>query len=334
MNSHVLEDLQGAIGRTPLLEIHYEKDGRKGRVFAKLESENLTGSVKDRMALYVLKKALEQGELTEDCVIAEATSGNTGIAFSALGAALDLPVVIFMPSWMSEERKRLIASFGATIREVSREEGGFEGSIALANAYTEEGKTTFLPRQFDNEDNVLGQYESLGKELVADLEALDLVAGAFVAGVGTGGTVMGAGRALREKNPAAKIHPLEPLESPVLSNPDAVDEHRIAGISDEFVPSICDLKSLDEVVSISDSDSILAAQALAKKGLGVGISSGANLLGAIALQERYGSDAIVTTVFADDNKKYLSTDLLKDEPMREDSAMKGLVITKIIAHRH
>jgi cysteine synthase A len=158
-----------------------------------------------------------------------------------------------------------------------------------------------------------------GSEIREQLGAMGLQADAFVAGVGTGGTVMGVGHALRRCNPAVKIHPVEPAESPTLSTGHKIGKHRIQGISDEFVPAIVDLSSLDEVLPLADGDSILMAQKLASSlGLAVGISSGCNFLAAVAAQERLGPDAVVVTVFADDNKKYLSTDLMREEPLRQD----------------
>ncbi len=318
-----IRDLEKMTGGTPLVEISFRYKGEERKIFAKVEYYNLSGSVKDRMAYYVIKKAYERGEIAPGDTIVEATSGNTGISFCAIGAYLGHPVVIYMPDWMSEERKRLIASYGAEIRGVSKEQGGFLGSIALAEKYAKENEGVFYPRQFENEDNATGQYKSLGAELVKDLKYAGLSPDAFVAGVGTGGTVMGVARALKEEYPSVKVRPLEPLESPTLSTGVKVGSHRIAGISDEFIPPICKLDELDEVVNVSDGDAIIMAQKLGKMGLGVGISSGANFIGAVkALEdldkndETSVKDRTVVTVFTDDNKKYLTTDLLKEEPVK------------------
>ena len=174
----------------------------------------------------------------------------------------------------------------------------------------------FLPRQFANAANVQAHELSTGPEIWSQLRVQQLVPDAFVAGVGTGGTVMGVGRYLRSENSACKIHPLEPAESPTLSTGRKVGSHRIQGVSDEFIPDIVKLDELDPVLQVHDGDAILMAQKLASRlGLAVGISSGANLLGAIEAQDRLGAGAVVVTVFADDNKKYLSTDLLKEEPV-------------------
>ncbi|HLS38192.1 MAG TPA: pyridoxal-phosphate dependent enzyme, partial [Sphingobacterium bovisgrunnientis] len=176
----------------------------------------------------------------------------------------------------------------------------------------------FLPRQFENRFNAEAHEMTTGKEIALQLESKGLVADAFVAGVGTGGTVMGVGKQLRNYNPFVKIHPLEPQESPTLTTGYKVGAHRIQGISDEFIPAIVKLDELDEVVCASDGDSIIMAQKLAKQlGLAVGISSGANVIGAIKLKEQLGEDAVVVTLLCDDNKKYLSTDLVKDEPIKD-----------------
>ena len=269
------------------------------------------------MALHILRKAYAEGTIRPGVPIAEATSGNTGISFSAVGAALGHPVVIYMPDWMSVERIRLMESFGAEVRLVSREEGGFLGSIAMSEQFAAE-HGAFLPCQFSNEDNVEAHILTTGEEIVRQLAAIGLTADGFVAGVGTGGTVMGIGRRLRAINPHCRVCPLEPLNSPTLSTGSKTGQHRIYGISDEFIPPIVKLSELDDIVSVDDGDAIRMAQHLSRQlGLGVGVSSGANFLGAALLQEKLGGSAAVVTVFADDNKKYLSTDYAKPQPAGE-----------------
>jgi cysteine synthase A len=314
----VFKGLSRSIGATPLLAIRCNFRGHERTIYAKSEQLNLTGSIKDRMALHVLRKAYEDGTILPGFGIAEATSGNTGIAFSAIGRALGHQVTIFMPDWMSEERKSLIRSFGAEIVQVSHEEGGFVGSIQKADEMAEQEGNVFLPHQFSNRANCEAHEQSTGPEIWYQLKARELKPEAFVAGVGTGGTVMGAGRFLRSMDPTIQVHPLEPTESPTLTTGCKVGEHRIQGISDEFIPEILDLSALDSVVQVSDGDSILMARALASQlGLGVGISSGANFLGALKIQAELGPEAVVATVFSDDNKKYLSTDLFGDEPIQD-----------------
>lgn len=302
-----------------MLAIHFSFRGMRRTIFAKAEHLNLSGSIKDRMALHILKEAYRTGKIKAGDTIVEATSGNTGIAFAAVGRAFGHPVRIFMPDWMSKERIALIKSYGAEVVLISREQGGFLGSIDCCECFARDNENVFLPCQFSNAANPAAHFATTAPEIWNQLQAFGLVPDAFVAGVGTGGTIMGAGAFLRSKNPNVKIHPLEPSESPTLTTGYKVGSHRIQGISDEFIPEIVELENLDEIVSVSDGDSILMAQKLAAQlGLAVGISSGANFLGALIAQEKLGADAVVTTVFADDNKKYLSTDLVKEEPTKKD----------------
>lgn len=300
-----------------MLEVGFRIDGGAPlRFFAKHEASNgLTGSVKDRMAAHIMRRARESGELRPGDTVVEASSGNTGISFAAIGAASGHPVRIYMPDWMSKERFCLIRSFGAEVVPVSRKDGGFRGAIGMAEGFA--GREGFyLPRQFENPLNTEAHETTTGPEIIAQLASAGLSADAFVAGVGTGGTVMGVGRRLRRDNPSVRVHPLEPADSPTMRDGRS-GCHRIQGISDEFTPAIVDLGFLDPVVDVWDGDAILMAQALGRAGLGVGISSGANAVGAIRLAQELGPDSAVVTVFPDCGKKYLSTDLCRDEPHRE-----------------
>jgi cysteine synthase A len=279
----------------------------------------MTGSIKDRMALHIMREAYKKNLIKPGDRVIEATSGNTGIAFSAVGRALGHPVTIFMPDWMSDERKNLIRSYGAEVILISKEEGGFLGSIQRTRELAEANEHTFLPRQFENEDNVNAHYTSTGPEIWWQLRFHNLIPDAFVAGVGTGGTIMGTGRYLREQNSSIKLYPLEPSNSPTMTTGYKVGAHRIQGISDEFIPAIVKLDELDEVIAVDDGDSIIMAQKLASElGVAVGISSGANFLGALLKLEELGPEAIIVTIFSDDNKKYLSTGLMKSEPVKKD----------------
>lgn len=330
--------LSSLIGNTPLFAIEFEFRGKSRTVYAKAENMNMTGSIKDRMAFHIMGKAYEKGMLKRNDRIIEATSGNTGISFAAMGRLFGNPVTIFMPDWMSIERLNLIKSLGAEIRLVSKEEGGFIGSIRMAEESAEKNGGAFLPSQFSNEDNVDAHYTTTGPEIWWQLRFRALTPDAFIAGVGTGGTIMGAGRFLREQNPEIRLHPLEPANSPTLSTGHRIGKHRIQGISDEFIPVILDLDSLDSIVSVDDGDAIIMSQSLASElGLGVGISSGANFLGAVKVQEELGGDAVVATVFPDDNKKYLSTDLLGKEPVKDgflspDIRLKSVRAFKRVCH--
>jgi cysteine synthase A len=316
-----VDGLASMVGRTPLVEIEYESRGRPRRVFAKYEQKNMTGSVKDRMALWILRRAYETGELRAGDTIAEATSGNTGISFAAMGRALGHPVRIYMPDWMSRERVSLIHGFGADVVPVSRADGGFLGSIAMADAFAKDrpgGVRVFLPHQFENPANAAAHEHTTGPEIVAQLASVGRAPDGFVAGVGTGGTVMGVGRCLRKARPGVRVHPLEPANSPTLSTGHKVGHHRIQGISDDFIPALIKKDELDRVVGVWDGDAILMAQALGRVGLAVGISSGANFLGADQVLDELGDGATVATVFSDSNKKYLSTDLAREEPVGEE----------------
>lgn len=305
------------VGNTPMLELQYVYHGKPGTIYVKCENYNLTGSIKDRMALYILYKAYMNCAIRPDDIIVEATSGNTGIAFSAIGKALGHQVKIIMPNWLSKERIDIIKSMGADIELISKEEGGFLGSIRLSEELAAQGGV-FLPRQFENHYNAEAHELTTGREIALQLQTIGKIADAFVAGVGTGGTVMGVGQYLRKINPQVKIHPLEPAESPTLTTGYKVGSHRIQGISDEFIPAIVKLDQVDDVIQASDGDSIIMAQKLAKQlGLAVGISSGANVIGAIKLKEELGPGATVVTLLCDDNKKYLSTDLVREEPLQE-----------------
>ena len=305
------------IGNTPLLAISMRVDGVPRTIYAKYESLNLTGSIKDRMALHILQRAYETGQIAPGDPIAEATSGNTGISFAAIGRALGHPVTVFMPDWMSAERISLIASFGASVVLVSKADGGFLGSIARADATKVADPRTFLPHQFANEANIDAHRAGTGPEIWLQLRAQGLEPDAFVAGVGTGGTVMGVARFLKSKKKSISVHPLEPAESPTLSQGHKVGHHRIQGISDEFVPPIIHFDELDSIVQANDGDAILMAQALAQHGLAVGISSGANVIGALRVLDTLGGKAVVSTVLCDSNKKYLSTDLSRSEPVKD-----------------
>jgi cysteine synthase A len=308
--------LHQLVGNTPMLAIDVLDHGERRRIYAKYESLNFTGSIKDRMALFILEEAYRTGAIQTGDRIVEVTSGNTGISFAALGRALRHPVTIFMPDWVSAERTALIASFGADIVRVSREAGGFTGSIERADAQRTLDSRVFLPHQFSNDTNVRAHMETTGPEIWIQMATAGIAPKAFVAGVGTGGTVMGVGRYLKKCDARIRVHPIEPAESPTLSVGQRTGHHRIEGISDEFVPPIVHLDELDSVIAVHDGDAILMAQQLAHRGLAVGISSGANFLGALAAQRGLGGNAPVATVFADSNKKYLSTDLLRREPIR------------------
>ncbi len=332
MSIDVWGRIKPLIGNTPLLEIKYEYKGKKLRTFAKAEYYNLTGSIKDRVAYYILKKAIESGELKKGDLIAEATSGNTGIAFSAMGRILGHNVRIYMPDWMSRERINLMQSYGAEVVLVSREQGGFLGSIAMCEDLYKNGNV-FLPRQFTNQDNTDTHMYFTGEEIVNQLSAIGVTPEGLVAGVGTGGTIMGLARRLKDEYSNLKAYPLEPRNSPTLSTGYKVGKHRIQGISDEFIPDILNLSEFNSVVSVDDEDAIVMARMLSEQlGIGVGISSGANLIGCIIKQIENGGGDFVTT-FADDNKKYLSTDYSEPYNISKTEIAKDVKLISVTAHR-
>lgn len=292
------------IGDTPIIKIFYKYKGETKYLYSKLEFYNLTGSIKDRVALYMIKKAEERGDLKPGMPIIEATSGNTGIALSALGNVFRHKVYIFMPDWVSRERVAIMKNFGAKIILVSKEYGGFKRCLEEAKKLSE-AIGGYWTNQFSNKDNYLAHYEMTGREIVEEVHEN---IGGFVSGVGTGGTIMGIGDRIKEKYPEAKICAIEPENMPIISQGKILSQHKIEGIGDEFVPELLDKSKIDEIFLINDDDAINMSKKLSEGlGLGVGISSGANLLGSVLLGQSISEP--VTTVFPDDNKKYLSTDL-------------------------
>lgn len=294
--------IEKLIGNTPMIKINYEYEGKPGSIYAKLEFYNFTGSIKDRMASYIIKKEKENGNLTEGQSIVEVTSGNTGISFSAVGALLGHDVHIFMPDWVSLERRKLIEMYGAHVHLVSKEEGGFKRALELADEFAKD-INAYKPLQFDNELNVEAQYKTTGKEII---EAVPNV-NAFVSGIGTGGTLMGIGKRLKENNPDSRIIALEPSTLSILKMGMEEGSHMIEGIGDDFIPGIVNEELIDDIVLIDDCDAINMSKRIAGEfGLGIGISSGANFLASVLTDN---DELTVATVFPDDNKKYITTRL-------------------------
>ena len=236
----------------------------------------------------------------------EATSGNTGIALAAMGAYFGNPVHIFMPDWVSEERTNLMKMYGAKVTLISKEDGGFKRAIREAEKYAKENNG-FLSNQFENQANVLAHYETTGKEII---EQLDGKVDAFVSGIGTGGTLMGIAKRFKEINENAKIYALEPDKMPLLSQGKIIENHKIEGIGDDFIPKIVEKELINNIILVNDEDAINMSKKIALDlGIGVGISSGANMIVSVLAKEK--TQGNVVTVFPDDNKKYLSTDLSK-----------------------
>ena len=291
------------IGNTPTIKIKIKYKEKITNIFAKLEYYNFTGSIKDRLANYIIQESYKDKTLKEKMPIVEATSGNTGISFAALGAYYGHPVHIFMPDWASIERINIMKLYGAKVYLISKEEGGFKETIKQADILAKK-INGFRPDQFNNEKNIEAHYNTTGKEIVEKINKID----GFVSGIGTGGTLIGTAKRIKEKFPKAKIIALEPKQMPILSTGKIIENHRIEGIGDDFIPNIVDKSIIDKIITVDDEDAINMSRILARTiGLGVGISSGANLI-ASALSNLEN----VVTIFADDFKKYLTTDLTKE----------------------
>jgi cysteine synthase A len=287
-----------AIGDTPLIRI--------GNVYAKLESVNPSGSIKDRVALEIIEAAERTGELREGGTIVEASSGNTGISLAMIAAVKGYRMVVVMPENMSEERIHMMKAFGAELVLTSK-----SGSLSEAIDKAEEiGKqpNTFIARQFRNPNNIRAQ-EKTGEEILREIGPVDAV----VAGVGTGGTLMGVANVMRQANPNVKVIAVEPEEAAVMfgGSDVRITEHKIQGIGDGFIPHIIDMDKVDEVFTTGSEDAINMARRLFREyGVLVGISSGANMLVALQVAEKYGYEK-VATVLPDRGERYLSMDLLK-----------------------
>ena len=299
------------IGKTPLLELtHIEKKlGLKAKVLAKLEYLNPAGSVKDRVAKTMIDDAEEKGLLKEGSVIIEPTSGNTGIGLASVAAARGYRIIIVMPDTMSVERRQLMKAFGA---ELVLTEGakGMKGAIAKADELAKEIPNSFVPGQFVNPANPKAHYLTTGPEIVADTDgAVDY----FVAGVGTGGTITGVGKYLKEKVPGVKVVAGEPATSAVLST-GVAGAHKIQGIGAGFVPDVLDTKVYDEIIPVANEDAFAVGKLIGKtEGVLVGISSGAAVWAAIELAKRSENEGKnIVVLLPDTGDRYLSTPLFAD----------------------
>ncbi len=296
------------VGNTPLIKLVgiENKYDLKANLFAKLESFNPAGSAKDRVAKYIIDCAEKSGELKKGSTIIEPTSGNTGIGLASIGVSKGYRVVIVMPSSMSEERIKLIKAYGA---EIVLTDGklGMSGAIKKAEQLQKEIPNSIIAGQFTNNANPLAHYQTTGPEIYADMDGnVDV----FVSAVGTGGTISGAGRYLKEKNAQIKVVAVEPANSPVLSQNKA-GAHKIQGIGAGFIPKTLDLKIIDEIITVTDEDAFSYGKTVGKTdGVLVGISSGSALKAGIDLalrEENRGKNIIV--IFADGGDRYLSTEL-------------------------
>ncbi len=309
--SHIYTSADQLIGGTPLLELrNLERElSLQGRLLAKLEYLNPAGSVKDRVARAMIDDAEARGLLTAESVILEPTSGNTGIGLAAVAAARGYRVIIVMPDTMSMERRQLMTAYGAEL-VLSEGAKGMSGAIAKAEELAGAIPHSLIAGQFVNPANPMAHYETTGPELWADTDGeLDL----FVAGVGTGGTITGVGRYLKEKDPRVRIVAVEPASSAVLSG-GAAGAHGLQGIGAGFVPEVLDVGVIDEVIPVTEQEAYAAARLLGKKeGVLAGISSGAALHGAIALLKRpENAGKTVAVLLPDTGDRYLSTPLFAE----------------------
>ena len=305
-NNHISE----LVGNTPILKLnnYVTKNQLKANIFAKLEYFNPAGSVKDRIAKAMLFKAKEDGILKPDSVIIEPTSGNTGIGLASLGTSLGHQVILTMPETMSIERRNLLKAYGAKV--VLTPGGlGMKGAIAKAEELAKEYKNAFIPSQFENQANPNAHYLTTGPEIYQQLEGkIDI----FVAGVGTGGTISGIGKYLKEKNPSIKVVAIEPAASPVLSK-GTPGPHAIQGIGAGFVPNTLNTDIYDEIITIENEAAFATSRAIAREeGVLVGISSGAALYGATVLAKRIeNAGKNIVVLLPDTGERYLSTSLFE-----------------------
>ena len=296
------------IGNTPLVRLKRieEEYHLNSKIYAKLERCNPTGSIKDRAAKNMLLNALKTNRIDSETLIIEPTSGNTGIGLAAICATLNLKCIIFMPSSASKERRLMMQAFGAEVRLV--DQGGMTGCIKEANLLHEQIANSFIPAQFDNKDNFFAHYETTGPEIY---EQTNGEITSFVAGFGTGGTLSGISKFLKEKNPSIHTIGLEPASSPFVSKKLA-GAHKIQGIGAGFKPSILDLEFVDEVQTVTNEDAYQMTRLLAsREGLLVGISSGCNVVGCVRYASEKNSEIIVT-VLPDNGERYLSVEGLYD----------------------
>ncbi|WP_202107857.1 cysteine synthase A [Succinivibrio dextrinosolvens] len=296
------------IGNTPLVELSnlQKKYNLKARVFAKFEALNPSGSVKDRAALYMIKEALASGKINKDTKIYEPTSGNTGIGLALVCANLGLDVTLVLPETMSVERRNILRAYGAKL-VLTEGAKGMKGAIEKATELAAASDNTFIPQQFENEANVKAHYETTGPEIWNDTDGkVDI----FVASVGSGGTVSGTGKYLKEKNSSIRVYGVEAAASPVLNGGNA-GPHKIQGISAGFIPKIYDKSVVDEVIDITDEEAFDNGRTLAQsEGLFIGISSGAAISAAIKLaQKDENKDKIIVVILPDSGDRYLSTAL-------------------------
>lgn len=309
--SEIKNSFLDLVGNTPLVRVNnlIKKDELKADVLAKLEYFNPAGSVKDRIAKEMIQDALEKGLINENTTLIEPASGNTGIGLSAVATALNLKIIITMPETMSVERRNLMKAYGAELVLTPGSEG-MKGAIAKAKELASQIENSFIPGQFENPANPTAHYKTTGPEIYEQTEGkIDI----FVAGVGTGGTISGIGKYLKEKNPEVKVVAVEPASSPVLSTGKG-GAHKIQGIGAGFVPETLDTKIYDEIITVENEDAFATGKEMAKtEGILVGISSGAALYAAKELAKREeNAGKTIVVLLPDGGDRYLSTPLIQD----------------------
>jgi len=297
------------IGKTPVVKLNKIVEKEWAEIYLKLEFFNPAGSVKDRVAFSMIEKAEKEGKLKKGSVIIEPTSGNTGIGLAMVGAAKGYKVIIVMPDTMSMERRMLLAAYGAEV-VLTPGKLGMEGAIKKAEELVRQNKNYFMPQQFENFANPLIHEETTAKEIIEDFnEGLDV----FVAGVGTGGTITGVGKILKNKFSNIKIIGVEPYSAAVLSGKEP-GPHKIQGIGAGFIPKVLDKNVIDEVIAVKDEDAFEVTRLLAKKeGILGGISTGASLWAAIEVAKKLGKGKKVLAIAPDSGERYLSTQLFRED---------------------
>lgn len=300
----IYENILDLIGNTPVIKINNIDKSVESDIYVKLEKYNLTGSVKDRTVLGLIEKAEKSGKLKKGDIIVEPTSGNTGIALALIGRLKGYKVIIVMPENMSEERKKLIELYGAELL-LTPADLGMKGAIDKVNEISKKDKKYFILQQFLNSDNPLQHYETTASEIIKDLPDIDI----FIAGVGTGGTIMGIGRKLKEYNENIEIIGVEPYESAVLSGGER-GSHKIQGIGAGFIPEIFEFRYIDEIIKVKSEEAInMVKDILEKEGLLLGISSGAVICGALKIAKKREGKKKILVLSADGGEKYLSMDI-------------------------
>jgi len=302
----VAESPLDLIGNTPLVRLNRVPGRDTAEVWAKLELSNLGGSVKDRICREMIEDAERSGRLRPGDVVVEPTSGNTGIGLALVCAIKGYRLILTMPDTMSEERRSLLRAYGAEL-ELTPDTKGMHGAIARAEEIARSLPRAFMPQQFRNPANPEAHRNGTAVEILAQLAQID----AFVAGVGTGGTITGVGQVLHRERPGCHVVAVEPARSPLLSGGEP-GYHKIQGIGAGFVPEILDPDAYDEVITVADEDAVVVARRIAREeGLLVGISSGANCWAALEVARRLGPGKVVLTVFCDTGERYLTTDLFR-----------------------